>query len=159
MNRRDGIERLGGVFFFLRDAYVVDTLAEAFALNSALLTVHKLRRDLWREVYATELPTFAEHQAAFATETEAVERERQAKAWGIIALTVCLLTGGLHQVQPVTRHPVALGGFRVSPSIGQEEALRNVLRKLVNLAGHPYFPEVKDLPAWAEAIQEARNIL
>lgn len=40
-----------------------------------------------------------------------------------------------------------------------DEELRSVLRKLTNLAGHPYFPEVKDLPAWAEAIQEARDIL
>jgi hypothetical protein len=55
-------------------------------------------------------------------------------------------------------HLATVYGFRISTNIGKEE-LRNVLRKLVNLAGHPYFPEVKDLPAWGDAIQEARNIL
>ena len=57
-----------------------------------------------------------------------------------------------------TRHPVALGGFRIAPAT-HEQSLREMLQKIVNLSGHPYFPEVKDLPTWDSAIQEARNLL
>jgi hypothetical protein len=65
MNRRDAIEVLGRVFFFLRDTYVAESIVEAVALNDSLRVVHKLRRALWHEVYATELPTLAECVDAF----------------------------------------------------------------------------------------------
>lgn len=40
-----------------------------------------------------------------------------------------------------------------------ERELREVLRRVVNLAGHPYFPEVKDLPVWEETIEAARKVI
>ncbi len=35
------------------------------------------------------------------------------------------------------------------------EKLRDLLRRVVNLSHHPYFPTIPDLPAWVAIIQEA----
>lgn len=33
-----------------------------------------------------------------------------------------------------------------------------ILRRLINLTDHPYFPLVRDLPAWQELLAEARKV-
>lgn len=41
----------------------------------------------------------------------------------------------------------------------QNQQARILLQRLVNLAQHPYFPDLPDLPAWAELIQKAKEAL
>ena len=46
----------------------------------------------------------------------------------------------------------------VNDYISQRQRIELAVKRVLNLTKHPYFPEVKDLPAWSEALAELEEI-
>lgn len=46
----------------------------------------------------------------------------------------------------------------INDYIAQRERLELAIKRVLNLTKHPYFPEIKDLPAWQEALAELEEV-